>query len=368
MKGKAVTLSCESDSYGSDRTTTAWRLNGSDVLPENVQVPLDGQRIFVVDTALSNVGTYTCIVRNSAGESRKNIILNVIGWFRFLNIHFRIDVLVNCCLVTEPPEFVEKQFDQNIRVISGSPLSLACLVKGSPFPLIEWRKDGMTITDNVFSFFHSTYNQPLFCSQALSFSDNGQRLTIDSNGMTQHRFTCLVSNKAGSIARNFFVQSVIPPTIKDAGDRTIVEVTESQNAVLQCPVVGDVDITWRRQGRTIEDSDGVFTVDETRLVLMNVQKSHEDIFTCIAKNSAGEAARDFEVVVLVAPRVIGSLVEDVEVVEGRELTLDCDHHASPEASASWTKDGELLPQTAQVRKKQYPVLYSLSKSARRLCV
>ncbi|VDM60008.1 unnamed protein product [Angiostrongylus costaricensis] len=322
VKGKAVTLSCESDSYGSDRTTTAWRLNGSDVLPENVQVPLDGQRIFVVDTALSNGGTYTCIVRNSAGESRKNIILNVI----------------------EPPEFVEKQFDQNIRVISGSPLSLACLVKGSPFPLIEWRKDGVTITDNV-------------------FSDNGQRLTIDSNGMTTHRFTCLVSNKAGSIARNFFVQSVTPPAIKDAGDRTIVEVTESQNAVLQCPVVGDVDITWRRQGRTIEvacpfDSDGVFTVDETRLILMNVQKSHEDTFTCIAKNSAGEAARDFEVVVLVAPRVVGSLVEDVEVVEGRELTLHCDHDASPEASASWTKDGEQLPQTAQLLHDNYTLAMS----------
>ncbi|VDM79574.1 unnamed protein product, partial [Strongylus vulgaris] len=202
--------------------------------------------------------------------------------------------------IAEPPEFVEKQFDQNVRVISGSPLSLACLVKGSPTPLLEWRKDGQTITENV-------------------FSDNGQRLTMDSQGMTTHRFTCLVSNKAGSIARDFFVQSVAPPTIKDAGDRTIVEVTEGQTAMLQCPVVGgDVDITWRRQGRTIEESEGIFTVDKTNLMLVNAQKDHEDTFTCIAKNSAGEAARDFEVVVLIAPHIKGSLVEDVEV-DGRPV-------------------------------------------------
>ncbi|EYB86265.1 hypothetical protein Y032_0282g1277 [Ancylostoma ceylanicum] len=282
--------------------------NNSETLPPNVQVPFDGQRVFLVDALPSNAGTYTCIVRNSAGESRKNIHVTVL----------------------EPPEFIETQFDQNVRVISGSPLSLACLVKGFPTPLLEWRKDGQTITENV-------------------FSENGQRLKMDSQDMTTHRFTCLVSNKAGSIARDFFVQSVAPPTIKDAGDRTIVEVTEGQTAMLQCPVVGgDVDITWRRQGRTIEESEGIFTVDKTRLMLVNAQKDHEDTFTCIAKNSAGEAARDFEVVVLVAPHIKGSLVEDVEVVEGFEMTLDCDYDASPEPSVQWTKDGDSLPVTAQL--------------------
>ncbi|KAK6759923.1 hypothetical protein RB195_021467 [Necator americanus] len=306
--GKAVTLSCDVANSGDDRTTTLWRLNNSETLPRNVQVPFDGQRVFLVDALPANAGIYTCIVRNSAGESRKNIHVTVL----------------------EPPEFIEKQFDQNVRVISGSPLSLACLVKGSPAPLLEWRKDGQTITENV-------------------FSDNGQRLTMDSQGMTTHRFTCLVSNKAGSIARDFFVQSVAPPTIKDAGDRTIVEVTEGQTAILQCPVVGgDVDITWRRQGRTIEASEGIFTVDKTRLMLVNAQKDHEDTFTCIAKNSAGEAARDFEVVVLVAPHIKGSLVEDVEVVEGFEMTLDCDYDASPEPVVQWTKDGDSLPRTAQL--------------------
>ncbi|KJH48751.1 immunoglobulin domain protein [Dictyocaulus viviparus] len=314
VKGKAVTLSCEGENFGFDRTTTVWRFNNSEMLPENMQIPLDGQRAFIVNATLSNTGTFTCIVKNSA----------------------------------EPPEFVEKQFDQSVRVISGSPLSLTCLVKGFPPPVIEWRRDGMTITDNV-------------------FSDNGQRLTISSQGITTSRFTCLVSNKAGSITRDFFVQSVTPPAIKDAGDRTIVEVTESQNAVLQCPVAGDVDITWRRQGRTIENSDGILMLDKTRLILLNTQKSYEDTFTCIARNSAGEAARDFEVVFvldllvpsviesdkrnsnppkIVPPHVKGSLVEDVEAVESHDVTLKCDHEASPEANVKWTKDSGALPPSA----------------------
>ncbi|ETN79238.1 immunoglobulin I-set domain protein [Necator americanus] len=83
-------------------------------------------------------------------------------------------------------------------------------------------------------------------------------------------------------------------------------------------------------------------------MLVNAQKDHEDTFTCIAKNSAGEAARDFEVVVLVAPHIKGSLVEDVEVVEGFEMTLDCDYDASPEPVVQWTKDGDSLPRTAQL--------------------
>uniref|UniRef100_A0A1I7X4B3 Immunoglobulin I-set domain protein n=1 Tax=Heterorhabditis bacteriophora TaxID=37862 RepID=A0A1I7X4B3_HETBA len=269
VAGKAATLSCDVTNMGDDKSTVVWRLNNSEILPENVQVPFDGQRVFLVDTLPSNMGTYTCIVRNSAGESKKNVHVTVL----------------------EPPEFIEKEFKQNVRVISGSPLSLTCLVKGSPTPVIEWRRDGETITD----------------------------------------------------------KSVSPPKISDTGDRTLIEVTEGQTATLQCPVdAGGVDIEWRRQGRTIDASDVIFTVDKTRLVLVNAQKVHEDTFTCIAKNSAGEAAREFEVVVLVPPRIKGFLVEDVEVVEGEEMTLDCDNDGSPEPEIEWTTDGGSVPSRAQL--------------------
>lgn len=38
--------------------------------------------------------------------------------------------------------------------------------------------------------------------------------------------------------------------------------------------------------------------DHSLLVIVEAKKEHQDIFTCIAKNPAGEAAREFELVVL----------------------------------------------------------------------
>ncbi|VDL71886.1 unnamed protein product [Nippostrongylus brasiliensis] len=312
------------DSVGDDSAAANWRLNGSDSLPPNAQVPLDGQRIFLVGVTPANAGTYTCIVRNTAGENRRNIHVVVLGFLSFIISfpYYKKPAQPLCALLTvsEPPEFVEKQIEQDIQVNSGAPVNLGCVVKGSPTPAIEWRKDGMTV--------------------------------------------------------------IKPPTIMDSEETAVVEVIESQSAILQCPVNAgaDVEITWRRQGRTIEDTPTIFTMDKTRLVLVNVQPSDSDTFTCIAKNSAGEVARDINVVVLgifryfifhftmlglqnlidvsVAPVVKGSLVEDVDVVEGHNMILNCDHDSTPEADIVWSKEGERLPPDVQALHNNYTVTVS----------
>lgn len=137
-----------------------WMLqNNSDSIPSNMQVPFDGRRIYLVDTTPSNAGTYTCIVRNSAGENRKNIHVSILGnLFRAILLKYLLGNSPNLwpifakipSNISEPPEFLEKEVGQNVQVISGSPLSLSCTVRGSPAPVIEWRKDGMIITDGVF--------------------------------------------------------------------------------------------------------------------------------------------------------------------------------------------------------------------------
>lgn len=53
--------------------------NGSTSLMPNVQVPVGGRRLFIVDTSRANAGTYECIVRNSAGENSKKTTLRVLG-------------------------------------------------------------------------------------------------------------------------------------------------------------------------------------------------------------------------------------------------------------------------------------------------
>ena len=85
----------------------------------------------------------------------------------------------------EPPEFVEKEYVDNVQVNSGSTIGLSCIVRGTPQPVIEWRRDGQTVTSGI--------------------SDNGQRITVEAPPSTS-RMTCLVTNKGGSISRDFFVK------------------------------------------------------------------------------------------------------------------------------------------------------------------
>jgi hypothetical protein len=40
------------------------------------------------------------------------------------------------------------------------------------------------------------------------------------------------------------------------------------------------------------------SLDRTRLVMVNVQKADETIYTCVARNPAGEATREFQLIVL----------------------------------------------------------------------
>ncbi|CAD6189244.1 unnamed protein product [Caenorhabditis auriculariae] len=309
VKGKEATLSCDNNGETDEKHTVSWLVNNSESLPSNVQVPLNGHRLFIVNATAANAGSYSCKATNSAGEDTK--IVNV--------------------AVLEPPEFLEKEYNESIRLIRGQPLNLACLVSGNPRPNIEWRMDKETIIGPA-------------------ISDDGQKFDIDKlNGSSAH-VVCLVSNKAGSIARDFFVQSIAPPKFTDSGDRIEVQVSYGDTITLDCPVSGggDVVIEWLRQGSPITDKEAIFSVNKSSLIIMNAEEEHEDVYTCTAKNSAGEATKEFNVSVLVAPYVRGTLIENIEIIENNELQLDCVAEGNPDPKVTWKKDGGNVPQEAEV--------------------
>ncbi len=41
-------------------------------------------------------------------------------------------------------------------------------------------------------------------------------------------------------------------------------------------------------------------------------------------------------------RIVGALVQDVEVIEGNELRLDCGFDGDPEPEVSWVKESRQL--------------------------
>ncbi|VDK18588.1 unnamed protein product [Anisakis simplex] len=142
-------MNCDVEQEGPQSTIT-WLFNGSENLPPNAQVVLHGRRLYVDETSLLNQGLYQCRVRNTAGESIKNFKLRVIA----------------------PPEFVEKEYMDNIQITTGIALTLTCYVNGNPQPTIRWLRDGRDIHD-----------------KSAAFSDSNQKLIIQHTTNANHRYS-----------------------------------------------------------------------------------------------------------------------------------------------------------------------------------
>uniref|UniRef100_A0A914RG71 Ig-like domain-containing protein n=1 Tax=Parascaris equorum TaxID=6256 RepID=A0A914RG71_PAREQ len=204
-----------------------------------------------------------------------------------------------------PPQFRDKEYTDDIQLTAGTALTLTCYVDGSPQPAIKWLRDGRVVNE-----------------AAATLSDDDQKLIVQHSSNANHRgttlvifrYACLAGNKAGTISREFSVQP--------------------------------------------DEVNTQISLDKTRLVLMNVRKEDEAVFTCVAKNSAGQAAREFELIVLVPPRIVGKMVEDVVVIEGESLELECDFEADPMPEIFWFKDGTTVGERIQLLNEKRTALVS----------
>lgn len=104
---------------------------------------------------------------------------------------------------------------------------------------------------------------------------------------------------------------------------------------MDCPVsLGDFQITWLKQGNPLTDGEAILTLDNTRLSILNARRDHEDIYTCVANNTAGQVSKEFGVVVQVVPK-IANAVMTIEPNEGEEIILNCDADGNPPPTATW---------------------------------
>uniref|UniRef100_A0A915PVG6 Ig-like domain-containing protein n=1 Tax=Setaria digitata TaxID=48799 RepID=A0A915PVG6_9BILA len=278
--------------------------------------------MYLDEVTLRNQGVYQCRVRNSAGESTKNFALTVLA----------------------PPHFRDKKYETNIQVILGASLSLTCYVDGHPLPSVRWLRDGQSLLEG-----HA------------SFSDRNQKLVAQHNDYANHRYTCIASNKAGSISREFLVQVIAPPEMVGASDPGPVEVIEGNAITLECPIsipVNIIDIEWFKNGRLItpDDANVQISLDKTRLVMVSVDRDVEGTYACVARNSAGQATREFDVTVIVPPNILGKAVEYISVVEDESLELECDFEADPIPNIRWTKDGVDVGDNVQLLNEKRTVL------------
>lgn len=122
--------------------------------------------MLIFSAEIEDRGTYTCIVQNAAGETKKD---------------FALEVLI-------PPTISLLARDKRLALIENATLTLDCPASGSPHPTIQWLKDGRNLTsENIGSIIE---NAKLI----------GTTIQIDgikqSSGIGQ--YTCQASNPAGN--------------------------------------------------------------------------------------------------------------------------------------------------------------------------
>ncbi|TMS03749.1 Hemicentin-2 [Larimichthys crocea] len=303
--GQRVTLPCVVQ--GEPTPEISWFHNGLPVGVKNT-TPLRIQQV-----SLDDQGTYRCVARNSAGEETLEIKLEILA----------------------APSFAEPG-DAIMEKVATSKVMIPCPAKGSPRPKVRWFKNGLEIHPEQ-SEFSVTRDGALVISTA-SASHSGD-------------FKCVATNEAGSVERKTRLKVNVPPEIQDDGQPLNLTVTLKQPLTLGCDAFGipSPTISWTKDGHSV-DSPGVYLQNGNRLLrIYRVQPEHGGRFSCTAQNSAGEARREYNIVVQAPPTIKGpNETTEVSVVLGFPTVLPCDVEGSPAPSITWLKDNQPIVSSPQM--------------------
>ncbi|XP_035291447.1 hemicentin-1 [Anguilla anguilla] len=298
--GQTVTLPCVVQ--GEPTPQISWFRNGT---------PLkEGGAIRIQGVAHSDRGTYKCVAKNTAGQDTMETTLEVL----------------------EAPFFVEAGNDVMERVANDK-VVIPCPAQGSPPPKVRWFKNGLEI-------------HPDQSGIGVTVSLNGSLVIGSTSASHSGDFKCLATNEAGSVERKTRLKVNVPPEIQDDGQAANLTVTLHQPLSLGCDAFGNPSpsITWTKDGRPVNDYAGIYLQNGKRLLrIYRVQMEHSGTFSCRASNKAGEARRDYSIVVQAPPVISGTLaMQDLAVVAGQEVELQCRVNGRPAPKVEWSRDGEVL--------------------------
>ncbi|XP_070624675.1 hemicentin-1 isoform X2 [Bos indicus] len=284
----------------------------------SIQIVNNGKILKLFRTSPEDAGGYSCKAVNVAGTSQK---------------HFNIDVLV-------PPTIIGAGSPGEVSVVLNQNTTLECQVKGTPFPVIRWLKDG----------------KPLFLGDPnIEILDRGQVLHLkNARRSDKGRYQCSVSNAAGKQAKDIKLTIYIPPSIK--GGNVTTEVSALINSIikLECETRGlpMPAITWYKDGQPVISSSQALYVEKGQFLhIPRAQVSDSAAYKCLVTNVAGTAEKSFHVDVYVPPVIEGDLAEPLnkQVKVAHSLTLECKAAGNPPPVLTWLKDGVPVKASDNIR-------------------
>uniref|UniRef100_A0A3B1JAK9 Contactin 4 n=1 Tax=Astyanax mexicanus TaxID=7994 RepID=A0A3B1JAK9_ASTMX len=305
-EGQAVVLLCgPPPHFGEIRYS--WIYNGrpSVLIRDNRRfVSQRTGNLYIAKVEASDVGNYTCVV--------KNMMTNATVFSSPTPVVLRRDAVMG-----EYEPKIEVQFEEMLHVAKGSSVRLECFALGNPVPAISWRRaDGSPFPGKMkINHSNGVLEIPYFRPE-----DAGV-------------YECVAENSRGRSHLHW------AQMLRDAYTAIEDDLHWDCRANGKPPPV----YRWLKNGHTLE-SQGRINVDGGKLRISKVSLEDSGMYQCLAKNEHSVIYASAELKVVASPPDFSRspLKKSTLVQRGGEVIIECRPHASPRASFTWRRGGEIL--------------------------
>nr|CAD7197525.1 unnamed protein product [Timema douglasi] len=280
-----------------------WEKNGVPVHNDSNLSVTEESILTIKAVQPDSAGVYICDVENKAGITQKSFYI----------------------IVHTPPK-IREDLPSYVQVMEGEDYALPCSAEGIPVPIISWKKEDQAIVGEH--------------EDDLAVLGDGTLIITSATANTTAIYTCVAENIDGVDQKHYVVEVMIPPSMTEM-EATKLEVVEGDPVIFSCPAIDAIPapkFTWLKEGgplnyQTNKRSDEAhFILKDSGRTLKIEEASSVDAgnYSCVASNQAGQTEASFLLDVLLLPFFEEfRYQQQISVVEGRSLRLDCSATGNP---------------------------------------